>query len=136
MVNLSGVALSEAEMNLLSNGLSFCPTPRHMKKEEILDDLEKFFRRLRLKEFFLEEEEEEESDAHTLFHPPSTWMPPKRRDAALETYINQTRIDVERQLEWLQDKRCKDNLPSDERLALKRTNISVVQFLVRDGAPI
>ena len=128
-MNLSGVALSEAETNLLSKGLSFCPTPRHMKKEEILDDLEKFFRRLRLKEFFLEEEEEEENDAHALFRPPSTWMPPKRRDAALETYINQTRIDVERQLERLQDKRCKDNLPSDERLALKhlrqRTDIII-----------
>ena len=54
VVNLSRVALSEAETNLLSKGLSFCPTPRHMNKEEILDDLEMFFRRLRLKEFFSE----------------------------------------------------------------------------------
>ena len=84
MVNLSGSALSEAEINLLSKGLSFCPTPRHI-------DLEKFFRQLRLKEFFLEEEEaEEESDAKALFHPPSSWMPPKRRDAALEAYIKET----------------------------------------------
>ena len=114
-----GVALSEAEKNLLPKGLSFLPIPRHMKKEEILDDLEKFFRRLRLKEIFLEEEEEEESDAQTLFRPPSTWMPPKRRATALETYINQTKIDMECQLERLQDKRFKDNLPSDERLALR-----------------
>ena len=42
VVNLSGVTLSEAETNLLSKGLSFCPTPRHIKKEEILDNLEKF----------------------------------------------------------------------------------------------
>ena len=119
MVNLSGSALSEAEINLLSKGLSFCPTPRHIEKEQILDDLEKFFRRLHLKEFFLEEEEvEEESDARALFHPPSSWMPPKRRDAALETYIKETRTDVERQLENLQTKRCKDNLPPAERSAL------------------
>ena len=89
-----------------------------MKKKEILDDLEKFFRRLCLKEFFLEEEEKEESDVQTLFCPPSTLMPPKRRDTALETCTNQTRIDAERQLERLQDKRSKDNLPSDKRLAL------------------
>ena len=70
MVNLSGNALREAEINLLSNGLSFCPTPCLIEKEQILDDLEKFFRKLRLKEFFLEEEEaEEDSDARTLFHP-------------------------------------------------------------------
>ena len=72
VVNLSGVALDKAEINLLSKGLSFCPTPRHMKKEEILDNLEKFFRRLRLKELFQEEEEEEEEmDADNLFDPPS-----------------------------------------------------------------
>ena len=69
MVNLSGVALAEAEINLVSKGFSFCPTPRCMKKEEILDILEKFFRRLRLKEFF-QEEEEEEMDADNLFHLP------------------------------------------------------------------
>ena len=68
VVNLFGVALGEAEINLLSKGLSFCPIPCHMKKEEILDDLEKFFRRLRVKEFF-QEEEEEETDADKLFHP-------------------------------------------------------------------
>ena len=45
VVNLSGVALDEAEINLLSKGPSFCPIPRHMKKEQILDKLEKFFRR-------------------------------------------------------------------------------------------
>ena len=120
VVNLSGNALSEAEINLLSKGLSFCPTPRHIEKEQILDDLEKFFRRLRLKEFFLkEEEEEEDSDARTLFHLPSTWMPPKRTDAALETYMKETRMDVERHLENLQTKRFKDNLPPEERSTLE-----------------
>ena len=77
----------------------------------------------------MEEEEEEESDTQTLFRPPSTWMPPKRKDGALENYINQTRIDVVHQLERLQDKRCEDNLQSDERLALRRhrqcTNIVI-----------
>ena len=49
---VSGIALEEAEINLLSKGLSFCPSPRHIRKEEILDDLEKYFRRLRLKVLF------------------------------------------------------------------------------------
>ena len=59
-----------------------------------------------------EEETEEDSDAKAFFHPPSTWMPPKRRDAALETYIHvkETRMDGEHQLEKMQTKRCKDNL--------------------------
>ena len=125
-MNLSGVALGRAEINLLSKGLSFCPTPRHMKKEEILDNLEKFFRRLRLKEFF---QEEEETDADNLLHPLSSWTPPKRRDAALETHIKRTRTDVESHLNDLQAKRCKDNLPPEETSALKnlrqRTDIII-----------
>ena len=119
MVNLSGVALGSAEINVLSKGLSFFPTLRHMKKEEILDDLEKIFTRLRLKEFFQKEEEEEtDADTCTLLNPPSSWMPPKRRDAALETHINKTRTDVESHLNDLQVKRCKDNLPPEEKSAL------------------
>ena len=119
VVNLSGIALEEAEINLLSKGLSFCPSPRHIRKEEILDDLEKYFRRLRLKEFFLEEEEVEDSDVNSLFRPPSTWMPPKRRDAALETYIKKTRTDLERQLDNRQAIRCKNNLPRRRKVSPK-----------------
>ena len=59
VVNLSENALRRTKINLLSKGLSFCPTPCHIEKEQILDDLELFFRRLCLKEFFLEEEEAE-----------------------------------------------------------------------------
>ena len=118
MVNLSRNALSEAEINLLSKGLYFCPTPRHIEKEQSLNDLAKFFRWLRLKEFVEEEEEEWDSDTRTLFHPPCTWMPPKKRDATLETYIKETRMEVERQLKNVQMKRCKHNLPPEERSAV------------------
>ena len=62
MVNPSGVALSEAEINLLSRELSFGPTPRHINKQEILDNLESYFRHLRRKEYFQEEENEEEQN--------------------------------------------------------------------------
>ena len=57
VVNLSGNPLSEAETNLLLRGLSFCPTPRHLNKPKILDGMESYFRRLRLKEFFIDAEE-------------------------------------------------------------------------------
>ena len=73
-----------------------------------------------MREFFTsEEEEEEQNDARFPFHCPSTWMPPKGRDAALETYIRSIRTDVEYQLDTRQAFRSRDNLPSEERLALK-----------------
>ena len=116
MINLSGVALDDQEINLLSRGLSFCPTPRQANNEIILDDLEGYFRRLRLKEFFLDEEEENDNaETQSQFRPSSKWMPPKGRDTALETYIKKVRTDVERQLEANKNKRCKDNLPSVEK---------------------
>ena len=43
----------------------------------------------------------------------------KRRDAGQETYLRKTRTDVELQLDNLQAQRCKDNLPREERSALK-----------------
>ena len=39
VINLSGIHLSEDEVNLLSKRLSFCPTPWRADEEEILDDL-------------------------------------------------------------------------------------------------
>ena len=119
VVNLSRVPLSETESNLLSRGLSFCPTPRHLSKIEIIDDLESYFRCLCLREFFIDQDGEEEGDAETPFRLPSNWMPPKDRDAALETYIRKVRTDVECELNILQAKRSRDNLPSEERSALK-----------------
>ena len=79
VLNLSGQSLSEEENILLSKGLSFCPTPRRLDENQLLDHLESFFRRLRLREFFLDLEDEENNERNA-FHPPSKWIPPKGRD--------------------------------------------------------
>ena len=120
VINLSRIHLSEDEVKLLSRGLSFCPTPRRASKEEVLDDLEGYFRCLRLKKFFLDNEDYTDDDVQPRFRPPSTWMPPKGGDAALETYIRKFRKDVQQQLEVNQLKRCCDNLTSNERIALRK----------------
>ena len=49
VLNLSRITLSEVQTKLLSRGLSFSPTLCDINKEEKLDDLESYFRRLRLK---------------------------------------------------------------------------------------
>ena len=74
-----------------------------------------------MKEFFLDEDEDfsDSAESQTQFHPPSQWMPPKGREAALETYIKKVRTDVERQLEVNKNKRCTDNLLSVQRNALR-----------------
>ena len=52
--------------------------------------------------------------------PPSKWMPPKGRDATLESYVRGVRIDVQNQVKKLCRVRCRDNLSSLERSALIR----------------
>ena len=52
VINLSNVELSEAEIKLLSRGLTFVPTPQRINWSEIQADIDDFARRLRLKEFF------------------------------------------------------------------------------------
>ena len=98
VVNLSGEDLSMEEKTLLSKAQSFCPTLTQLDKNQLLDDLESFFRRLCLKEFFLDleymYEEEEEEEERNIFHPPSKWMPPKGRDAVLETYAKGIRRET------------------------------------------
>ena len=118
VVNLSGQDLSDEENTLLSKGLSFCPTPRRLDENQLLDDLESFFRRLRLREFFLDLEDEESSEIN-IFRPPSKWMPPKGRDVILETYVKGVRQEISRQLQRLRTRGVRDNLSPLERQALK-----------------
>ena len=50
VVNLSSRELTQAEISLLSKGLSFCPTPRGIDIFALRKDMFDYVRRLRLKE--------------------------------------------------------------------------------------
>ena len=52
VINLSSVALSQDENQLLARGLSFCPTPRNINWTEVRPDFYEFSRRMRLQEYF------------------------------------------------------------------------------------
>ena len=100
-------------------GLSFCPMPRCINQDKLLDDLESYCRLLCLKELFADQNKAESSE-QDLFHPPSKWMPPKGRDAVLELYVRGVRIDIRNQINKLRRVRCRDNLLRLERSALIR----------------
>ena len=129
VVNLSNAPLSEAENNLLSKGLSFCPTPPKIDTFRVKEDLNTFFRRLRLKEFFHDEDNTEEREPINPFKKKSNWNPPKNRESALETYIQAKQRTANNHLEVSQRHRLRDNLTRDERIALKtlqnRTDIVI-----------
>ena len=103
------------EKTLLSKGLLLCLTPTQLDENQLLDDLESFFRHLRLRESFLDPEEEERN----IFRPPSKWMPPKGRDAVLETYMKGIRWETLQPLQRPRTKRVRNNLSPPELQALK-----------------
>nr|XP_054771033.1 low affinity immunoglobulin epsilon Fc receptor-like [Lytechinus pictus] len=100
------------ETSLLSKGLKFCPTPPEVEQIALSQDLSTFYRRIRLKEFFLDEPP---SDPEP-FYRKSTWTPPKNRVPSLETYIQAVSSQV-CSTDTL-DTRAHDNLPREERQAL------------------
>ena len=55
VINLSSVQLTQDEVNLLSRGLKFCPTPTNINRPELKADISDFIRRLRLHEYFHDE---------------------------------------------------------------------------------
>ena len=123
VINLSSCIISDAEHKLLSKGLNFCPTPREVNQAQLSQDLTEYYRRIRLREFFL--------DAETCdpepFRIKSTWIPPKNRIPALETYVQVVSSQVTNPDNFVH--RSYDNLPREERLALNtlrlRTDIII-----------
>ena len=115
VVNLSNVPLSEAEESLLSRGLSFCPTPPKLDDFSLENDLEDFYRRLRLREYFHNSDSEEENPQPKPFKPKNRrWTPAKNREAALEAYIQAVGEKVHER----PPQRARDNLTREERTAL------------------
>lgn len=108
-------------MSLLSKGLSFCPTPPRLQSVQLENDIECFFRRLRLREYFSNSDEQTHNHDHQqyLFKPPSMWMPPKGKDLVLETYIKAIRTDILKLVTEKYEMKCNDNLTPNERKALK-----------------
>jgi hypothetical protein len=123
VVNLSSSTLSDAEHNLLSRGLKFCPTPPDVNQVELSQDLTQYYRRIRLREFFLDAP----PSVPEPFREKSTWVPPKNRVPSLETYVQvvSTQVNTSERLSH----RSHDNLPREERQALNsirsRTDIII-----------
>ena len=49
--DISSTKLSESEISRLNKGLNFCPSTKEPNKEQLLDDLYFFCRKLKLKEY-------------------------------------------------------------------------------------
>ena len=115
VINLPNVQLTEDETLLLSRGLTFCLTPRHIDCTQVKADINYFSRRLRLKEYFFDSENNCDFNPNP-FRLKSTWCPPTNREPVLHIYID----SVEKDIMSAKPTRIRDNLTKRDQQALKK----------------
>ena len=112
--NLSDYKLTRDQINVLSRGLKFIPTPvtntGHVRAE-LLKDFNAFARRMRLQYIFHGKDKEQHP-----FHVKSDWEPPVQPSVALETYLEEVKL----QLANINTITPRNNLPKREQLAIKQ----------------
>ena len=121
--NLSNCKISTHETNLLSRGLmKFIQTPipdKNRVRQQLLRDFKHFARRMRLRYIF----NNKDGEKHP-FHVKSNWEPPVQPSVALETYLEEIKV----QLAEIEITKPRNNLPYQERIALKdlKSNTEIV----------
>lgn len=158
MINLSSKELSPVTYSALSKGLSFVPTTGCNDFNTIID-LQKFFRNLRLKEWFKEPQtrtnytqmepnstnntevelpsETATATQTTPFRGKSTFIPPKYRNSSLDTYCRLVERDVTAIFKHKREYKVADNLNKEQRDALntlKQDTSVVIQSADKGGA--
>ena len=82
---MSSVSLTPSQIQILSKGLKFTPTPQR-NLPEMKKDIKDFTRKLRLVEFFLENPALDTPDS-SLVKSKSNFCPPQNRNGPLESVI-------------------------------------------------
>ena len=109
--NMSNTNLTDQEIALLAKGLKFIPTPeKPASQRNLIRDFNSFARSLRLKYIFADSK----SNPHP-FYVRSNWQPPPQPSAALENYLEQTKLEIAN----ITFTDVKDNLSANQRRALK-----------------
>ena len=118
VINLSSDHLSKDEVSLLSKGLQFVPSPKHITKAKIKEEIEVYGRKLRLMWHFRNDHREFDVNP---FKKKSKFN--RKRDAALEMYLSR----LEEEILSLDGEISYSNLTKGERNAL---------YLLRDDPSI
>ena len=111
--NLLNYTLTTAQINLLSRGLKFIPTPsiaENRIKQQLLQDFENFARRVRLQFIF----QGQDNERHP-FYVRSNWIPSVQPSVALETFLEEVKVE----LAGIKLSKPKHNLPYNERMAIR-----------------
>ena len=119
VINLSKHSFSKDTYKLLNKNLSFIPTPDIYSKSKLNDDLQNFYRLIKLKAYFKDTESTTKKDENTIFIPENQkpWTPSQNHHS-IETFIDLVQHDIN-DPKILSTKRPKDNLTKGEQKALE-----------------
>ena len=144
IVNLSSKNLTKHEMDLLRKGFKFCPSTKAYNKVNFVTDILKWFRNLRLREYFWSKRStmsENESENMDTERSPLKWHIkrdgyPSNNNEVLEEYISQVTTDIEIMVQDFENLNW-NNLSKNEREALdklKRNQSIVIKIADKGGA--
>ena len=123
---MSSKSFNRHEFQLLNKNLNFCPTPQSFNKNVLNNELNAFYRRIKLKAFF-KDAKSTATKEELLFKKKSTWTPTKNHHS-VDTFIDLVNNDI-KQLNSKQD--IHNNLSPKEKEALKnlhnRTDIIITK---------
>ena len=114
MINLSKHPFSKDTYKLLNKNLSFIPNPGIYSKSKLNDELQNFYRLIKLKAYFKDTESTTKKDENTIFIPENQkpWTPSQNHHS-IETFIDLVQHEIN-DAKILNTKRAKYNLTKGE----------------------
>ncbi|CAH2300453.1 Hypothetical predicted protein, partial [Pelobates cultripes] len=138
IVNISDYKLSDPEASVLSKGLSFCPSTK-LDDIGLYSDVEEFFRRMRLKEYFHDKESTETTMDYNNRKKNTNFSPAPGRNAKLDSYIESFRLRTVSLTTKQNQKKMFHNLSVQEQMAindLKNNHAITIKPADKGGAVV
>ena len=128
VVNLSSVALTKEQTQVLELGPKFCPTPLSLDHDQLVSDVQEGCRKLRLKELFYDKDNTLGQKEPPKFYKPTGYNPPKGRDQGLDVYCNLLKLHTEN---YTPSVKLRNNLSKELRKALNELKQLVTNRTIR-----
>ena len=119
VINLSKFSFSIHVYKLLGKNLNFCPTQGHYNKKILDNELNEFFRRIKLRAYFKNNTNIKKFNEEDIFKPKSTWQP-NNNHHTVTTFCEAVERDVHSQQ---RKHKISKNLTKDEIKALHQLEL-------------
>ena len=118
VINLSNFPFSIDTYKLLNKNLNFNPTKSKYNKNQLDQDLQKFYRIIKLKAFFKDTDNNYEKDEHDIFKINTKKWTPSENHHTINTFIDLVEYDVNEATQE-ETKNYRPNLTKGEKEAMK-----------------